>query len=47
MEGNLDKMIPYGPTLHPTEADFKDFKNYVYRVAKMPQVKNCGCVKAR
>ena len=45
MEGNLDKIVPYGPELHPTEAEFRDFKSYVYRVAKMPEVIKCGCAK--
>lgn len=45
MEGNLDEIIPFGPTLHPTEAEFRDFKSYVYRVARLPRVASCGCVK--
>lgn len=45
MEGNLDKIVPYGPVVHPTEAQFKDFKKFVYGLAKNPEYLRAGAVK--
>lgn len=45
MDGDLDKAIPFGPTFHPTEAEFRDFKTYVYKISSLPEIKKCGCAK--
>ena len=45
MKGNLDKIIPYAPTLHPSETEFKDFKKFIYKIQKIESIRKAGCVK--
>lgn len=44
---NLDQIIPYGEVLTPTEAEFKDFKTYVNKLALSPRYKNSSLIKVK
>lgn len=42
---NLDAQIPYGDVLYPTEAEFKDFRAYMTKLALSQKYANSACIK--
>ncbi len=37
--------IEYAKTFRPTQAEFKDFKKYIYKISSNPKYANLGCFK--
>lgn len=40
------KQIPFAPIVSPTEEEFANFKEFVYRLSERKDVKSAGCAKA-
>lgn len=40
-----DREIQYAPTLKPSVKEFKNFREYVFKLFTNPKFLNAGCVK--
>ena len=45
MKGNIDNIVPYAPIYHPNESEFRSFKEYVYKISRVEEIRKAGCVK--
>ena len=39
------KTIPFAPTFQPSQQEFQGFKDYVYKLSELKEVREAGCVK--
>lgn len=42
---SLDKLIPFGKTLYPSETEFRDFRAYVNKLSTRPEYHNVGAIR--
>lgn len=41
----LDDIVPYGPVLHLTESEARNFRSFASSLLENPLYRNVGCVK--